>query len=231
MRYLVSYALFPDQQWDLVDIEQRIPIISRPDLQAVLPTLEAVPRRIFKSHDPFCEELLKGKVAYLVRDGRDAMVSLYNYHRQIRRTPQPPFDVFVRRMLGGQFQFGSWQKHVERWLDQAENPKVLLVRYEHMVVDAAAQLQRVLEHFGMPVSEDRLATAVERSTLQHVNSGFQHDATNRGRQFKAGLGGGSGRWREYFSEGDIAFFMEKAGPTLERLERVCPKKAVGAGCG
>ena len=32
LRYLLSYALRPDQEWDLSAIEQWMPTISRPDL-------------------------------------------------------------------------------------------------------------------------------------------------------------------------------------------------------
>ena len=64
-----SAVLWPDEQLDLPEIDQRIPIVDNPKLREYLPKLEAYPRRVFKSHEPYRPYYLKGKVALESRPG------------------------------------------------------------------------------------------------------------------------------------------------------------------
>ena len=213
MRYLVFYSLYPDSRWDLVSIEERMPIIDRDDLKKVLPTMDEP--RMFKSHDPFAPYMLGGRVAYILRDGRDAMVSLYNYRTQMAHIDEP-FGEFLRKTLEGRYAYGPWHEHVAGWLDHGGDPAVLIVRYEDMLKDPGAQAKRVLQHFGLDASDQRVARSVERSNIDQVNKGFQRYAANKGRKMTGGLGGGKGRWREMYSDADLELFMRYSGEAMRR---------------
>ncbi len=216
MRYMLLYALFPDEPWELPEIEERMPIIDRHDIRRAIRRMGDAPFRLFKSHEQFQPYYLAGKTAYIVRDGRDAIVSYYHYRQHMNRL-EMPLSQYIARSLRGDFRYGSWQTHVKGWMAHASHPHMLIVRYEDMVADAGRELKRVLTHFGLPVSDERIAAAVERSSVDQVNKGFARWASQQSRQFSGGLGGGSGKGKKLLSEADQALFMEHAGDVLREL--------------
>ena len=216
MRYMLLYALFPDEQWDLPRIEQRMPIIDRHDIRRAIGAMGDAPFRLFKSHEPFQPHYLAGRTAYIVRDGRDAIVSYYHYRQHMNHL-EMELSQYIDQSLRGRFRYGAWQDHVAGWLAHAEHPSILIVRYEDMVENPARELKRVLEHFGQNVSDEQIDRAVERSSVENVNKGFAKWAKQQSRQFSGGLGGGSGKGKQLLSAADQQLFVQYAGEMLRKL--------------
>ena len=78
---------------------------------------------------------------YIVRDGRAATVSLWEYER--RRRP-------LRTLVGGDSPFGTWSSHVEAWRPW-ERPHTLLIRYEEMTDHIATVLSRLSTFLDAPI--------------------------------------------------------------------------------
>jgi hypothetical protein len=216
MRYLIFYALFDNNTTDLAVVEDNIPIVDRPDLKSMLERMESRPRRMFKSHEPFAPYYLPGRTAYIIRDGRDATLSLYNYRTQLNKLKMP-LSEFIRRTINDEFDYGSWHKHVAGWIANDPHPNLLLIRYEDMLKDTPAQLKKLLTHFGVEIAPERITRAVELANIENVNKGFQKQAADKNRTFSGGLGGGSGKAKAAFSEDDTKLFMEHAGDLMRRL--------------
>lgn len=227
MRLMVLHALDPERDWHETEVERVAPIVDRPGLRRMLrergaEANPAAPLRLFKTHDRFQPYHLRGRVAYLLRDGRDATLSFHHYRTRFNRKT---FDLseFVRRTLRGEFRYGAWHEHVEGWLAHRDDPSLLVVRYEDVLADPAAALARVLAHFEIEATPQRIEQAVQRCSVQRVAATFQQAAERKaksgrgGAGFTGGLGGGSGRWREAFSPRDRAHFERHAGETLARL--------------
>lgn len=171
---------------------------------------------MFKSHEPFAPYYLPGKTVYIIRDGRDATLSLYNYRTKLNNL-QMPLSEFIRRTLKEEFDYGSWHKHVAGWLAHEGHPNLLLIRYEDMLKDAGAELTRLLTHWGLSVPPERISRAVELANIENVNKGFQKQAADKNREFSGGLGGGSGKAKSAFSEDDTRLFLDHAGDLLKKL--------------
>ena len=216
LRYMLYHGLYPDRNWDLESLDRAMPSVANPDLRRLLPALEGQPFRMFKSHDPCHAYFFQGRIAYIVRDGRDAVCSFYHYRTNLNRQ-ETAFRDYLDRSLTGAFRYGSWHEHVAGWLAREGEPSLLIVRYEDMLADPRSVLRRVLSHFGTNLSDERLDEAVRRSSVDRVNRGFQNQAATREKQFSGGLGGGSGRHREMFGADDESLFMQKAGDTMRRL--------------
>ena len=216
MRYLLFHALYPNESWDLVSLNKKMPSVADSKLRHLLPDLESQPFRMFKSHEHAQDYVLRGRVAYLVRDGRDATSSFYHYRTKLNKRNYT-FREYLEQSLAGKFRYGPWHEHVQRWLAHNTHPSLLIVRYEDMVTDTVSQLERVLDHFGADIEEDQIAAAVERSSVSQVNKGFAKYAADKGRQFTGGEGGGAGKFRQRFSSEDEALFMECAGDVMRRL--------------
>ncbi|MEO1624526.1 MAG: sulfotransferase domain-containing protein [Bacteroidota bacterium] len=93
---------------------------------------------------------------YLVRDGRDALVSLA-YHRSNIIAPGSSYrknlmDAFLARE--GTF-FGGWHQNVLEWLFQAD----LIIRFEDLIEDPAGQAERFRKLVDLPEARlDQLPT-------------------------------------------------------------------------
>lgn len=216
MRYLLFNALFPEQDWELNSIEQRMPTLDRRGIRQRARQMEGMSYRLFKSHESFQDYYLRGRTVYIIRHGMDATVSLYNYRRQISNIDLS-LSEFVRRTLRNEFRFGPWHRHVEKWLEHAAHEAVLIVRYEDMVRDTATELRRTLGFFGFDKDDSQIATAIERSRIEQVEKGFQNYAAQRDHRFDKSLGGGKGKGAALMSEQDKALFMQYSGKMMAQL--------------
>jgi hypothetical protein len=172
--------------------------------------------RVFKSHERFVPAYLRGRVAYLVRHGLDATASYFDYRTKMSRS-SIDWETFLDRCLTDRVRHGGWHRHVESWLAHRDHPSVLVVRYEDLLADTATELARVLDHFGVASSRERIDRAVEQASIEAVHNSFRSRARHRGRSFSGGLGGGSGRWRERFSEPERRRFLDTSGAAMSLL--------------
>jgi sulfotransferase family protein len=137
--------------------------------------------RILKSHEPFDPRYKK--VIYIVRDPRDVAVSLYHYSRKRRDIPDGyPMDEFVvRYMRGDFFDFcGTWQQHVASWLYTQPDRQLLWLRYEDMLSQPGAALTKIAEFMGVAVTPERIASAIDASSYEHMRTMEQE----RGQRWK-----------------------------------------------
>jgi hypothetical protein len=91
------------------------------------------PLQLIKTHEaPFDSR----PAIYVLRDGRDAVVSLYHFLHERR-----PLDVIAE----GSTQFGSWAKHVTAWHPDSR-PHTLFLRYEDLVNDLGRSIERIADY-------------------------------------------------------------------------------------
>ncbi len=139
--------------------------------------------RLIKSHYryfdamPFCDRI--AKAILLVRHPIDVMMSAWNFVMLMsgaapgRKNPamdDPEFRTFAFNWItsggGAVFpEYGSWSEHVASWSTQADI-ETLPVRYEDLVDQPRAELERILTFLGVPIIDDRVAEALERSSMK-----------------------------------------------------------------
>ncbi len=135
------------------------------------------------------EKLAGKKVILLVRDPRDVIVSYY--HHKSRREPLRDFwwfqgkrkethsrfsgtlAEFLEQEIGG---FDTLLRYYDIWEQARHTPKdFLLLRYEDMQADPAAQLRRVLDFMGLAaIGDGTVKEAVEYASfrnMQKIESG------------------------------------------------------------
>ncbi len=216
MHHMISYAMEPDHNWTLLEILDRIPIITRRDFREHLRQLKALPQRIFKAHEPFRPYLLQGRIVYIVRDGRDATMSFHHYDQNMKGL-DVSFSKYLKQSLRGKYRYGSWHNHVSGWWAKRSHPSLLIIRYEHMLKDPAQELRRALHHFGIEVPDENISLAVEHSSIDQVSKGFTLHAVNRSKTFSGGTGGGTEKWKQKFREQDKVLFIKYAGNMLQEI--------------
>ncbi len=78
------------------------------------------------------------RVIYLLRDGRDAMVSYFAYLQALDQTINP---VALLQPGGGLFPC-LWHEHVEAWQANPFGAAMITIRYEDLKKDTVAELRR-----------------------------------------------------------------------------------------
>ncbi|HZP17427.1 MAG TPA: sulfotransferase domain-containing protein [Terriglobales bacterium] len=167
-RFLLANLLRPHEPVTFLNIEEIIP-----DAEALSNRrLKSVPRpRFIKTHEYFDHRY--GNVIYIVRDPRDVVISYYHFQRKYRHIPDEcPLDLYVqdfvhsRRVSGS---WGNWGENVGSWLGpRMGTPRFLLLRYEDLMADTAAELTRVCVFLGIHPDPGLLQRAIENSSAEHL---------------------------------------------------------------
>ena len=153
---------------------------------------------------------------YVVRDGRDAMTSLFfHVHGQSKKRVSTnhaaEFEEFVRRQL--RHPTGSpvnWGDHVRSYFESTQQHHARLVRYESLLADPAESLASVIEQLtGEPAHKCRLAKSVDRFAFAAQRGRDQQE--NRASYLRKGK---AGDWRNHFTPAAAAEFADSCGDML-----------------
>ncbi len=121
--------------------------------------------RCFRSHSPYIQRYRK--VIYLVRDPRHVMVSYCIFLNKLGWWNGTLEQLIRHRHFG----IRAWSNHVSGWLDGAGSAAAFtLIRYEDLLANTAVQLQRLCELQGLPVDNDLVLAAVERSSVENMRA-------------------------------------------------------------
>ncbi len=124
---------------------------------------------VFKSHSLPRPDFRR--VIYLLRDGRDAVVSLYHYLRHMRPEGPPDFATLARDgWYAAGFPYEAWHTHVGAWLANPHGAEILTVRYEDLVADALPQLRRVCAFVAQPRDDAFLARVIEQCSFRNLQA-------------------------------------------------------------
>lgn len=193
-------------------------------------------RAVVHAHWKYDERL--PRTVYVVRDGRDVMVSFYYYRMKAldgHRSPAAasklnktykslfgasfdPADIRsnLPRFIEHEMEHPSWAPmnwpdHVSQWL-AAPPDQVAVVRYEDLLDDVVAALSPAFEQLtGSPSDDDYLAVAKHRFDFQR-KAGRERGQEDTSSFMRKGI---AGDWRAHFSPEATDVFNHYAGTTLK----------------
>jgi hypothetical protein len=170
----------------------------------------------FKSHHLPRPEYKR--VVYVLRDGRDVMVSYYHHLRAVRGRP---ID-FMKVAQGHEHLFPDcrWHEHVEAWLANPFGARMMVVRYEDLHRDPVKELRRFCEFVDVRRDEADLQLVAEKASFEKM----------RAKEARHGIGiahwprdqfsirrGDVGSYRDEMPGNVLEAFVKDAGVTLRRL--------------
>lgn len=173
---------------------------------------------------------------YVVRDGRDVLVSRYFFEARAVVAPRNPRGGRMRRerfdrlygpsvdlhdvrgnlarfvedeLTDPQLTGVNWAQHVARWLAR---PEAAIVRYEQLRADTVEALAPAFEQLtGQPADRDLLRLAAERFDFARQQP---LAAADGGLLLRSGA---VGDWRRYFTAEATEIFARHAGAQLREL--------------
>lgn len=98
---------------------------------------------LIKTHAPPTD---KGGAIYIVRDGKAACVSLWEFYK--RSLP-------LEAIIEGQHHFGTWSGHLSGW-EPWNRPNTLLLRYEDMASDLPPVLTKLSKFLNVKTITDQI---------------------------------------------------------------------------
>jgi hypothetical protein len=171
---------------------------------------------------PFLSELTQvGKAAFFIyRDPRDMLVSQVFYatemypghgmHAYYNRMPsmEARLNAAIRGVQEAEVQLSSIRSKYDSYLGWLDQPAVLSLRYEDLVLDQPAAFSRMLDHLAargfQPQPPRPEAIAVLKAVVAPAASGT----------FRRGQ---PGEWHQHFSAENQRVFKEVSGDLLVRL--------------
>jgi hypothetical protein len=139
-------------------------------VQDLVPDVHAVPHykryatpMFFKTH--FLPTPDYKRVVYLLRDGRDAMVS---YHRYLVDLMNIRADFLEAVQTGKNLFPCKWHEHVEEWLANPFKAEMIVIKYEDLKTDTARELQRFCDFAGLKRSPEFLQMIAEETAFEKM---------------------------------------------------------------
>jgi hypothetical protein len=177
--------------------------------------------RLIKTHEPYRRKYKRA--IYIVRDVRDVMLSSFARESALDVVHIHTLDDYVRPFLQGKMtRFGSWQAHVDGWMNSplAIKGDLLVLRFEDMREDLDAALLRCMEFLGKKVDRSVLHTVVRNNSLEKMRAKEDQSKTLPKSPKEEGRLVGKGTvqgWKQKLTEPQLSIIDEFAGETLARL--------------
>jgi hypothetical protein len=232
LRFVLMEILTKDSA-GFLNVNQILPELgTHMDMKAALPN----GGRLIKTH--YMYRPVYKRAIYLIRDLRDVMLS--NWARDKEMDFAQYFDQgrgmdgYIETFLKGKVtRFGSWQAHLNSWLDcpLAKNGNLLVVRYEDLRANTEPGLTEMLEFLGIAADRDLIRRAIENNSLRAMRE-KEEKAKNSGVTLGKGTllrkhrvdkedarfvrSGSVGGWREKLSDAQIEMVARYAGEALLR---------------
>jgi hypothetical protein len=213
MRFLlINYIYNKDRnRIEYSDLESYIPSIHRSSVEEINAFKEP---RIIKSH-LINEEY--PKVIYIVRDGRDALVSYYHYLVELRGYDWNFAEFMKSHHVSGK---NSWEYHLRQALDFKEKfqDNIFFVKYEELKSNTHISFRKVLQFLKLYVDDSQLDFAIASSSFKNLQNMQQESGVNiEDKEINFFRKGSSGQWQDYFDKKMNSEFLSTSKDLFDRF--------------
>ncbi len=219
LRFIIANLIYDGigrngNQVDFLSAQLLVPEISEQALANGADFNSLPPPRILRSHS--AKKQFFPNVIYLLRDGRDVLVSYYYHFAKFNN-----FKGTISEFISSNLRKSDWHEHVNSWLFTGSHlSNLYILRYENMILDPLSEVRRLLSFVGLNRTVNQVNAALQSSTfdkmraLEQINGlGYVEEGNKQIRFVRAGK---IGQWRKEFTERDTALIKEKYGDTLIR---------------
>ncbi len=159
--------------------------------------------RLVKTHSRYRWMFRRNRAVVFAREPRDAMISFLHYARASRGIEfSGDLGAILRHPtmgLDAYFDFyRSWLGHV-----------CLVIKYEDLRADPAAQIRRLVDYVGIEVSDEEIIRALDASTLERTRSAQERSSAAFKEQF-------TGDFR-FARKGEVGEGAQQFDPELDAL--------------
>jgi len=176
-----------------------------------------------KAREPFLSLLIRPERAtvFVYRDPRDMIVShvfyatqmhpghgMHQYYNEILKNMEERVNAAIQGVEEPGSELSPIRAKYEGYLGWLDQPEVLCLRFEDLILERQATLGRLLDYL-----ESRGA-AIQGPRSQAIETLSQAIAPKKSGTFRKGQ---PGNWREHFSQANKDYFKDMTGDLLLRL--------------
>lgn len=169
----------------------------------------------FKSH--FLPQPKYRKVVYLIRDGRDVMVSYYYYLYALGHIKS---ELNTAIIGGHDFFPSSWSSHVKAWFDNPYDAEIIFLKYEDLLKNPFDEIKKVVDFAKLNVNDSMIHQAIERTSFQKMRKKEKKGGWDNKRNWPKDKPfvrkGKSGSYKEEMSDQAIKTFMLQSHEMLKK---------------
>lgn len=229
LAYMLAIALFRDHRHDvtLMNVRKYVPYVHGKD-HYIAKYRHLPDPRVFRNEYPNYRDLYP-KIIYLMRDPRAVLPSLWHMYRVIFDDSRMTLASFVSQYMAMSGCFTVWNQDLIRWdrqvrqamMDEAHDPRVVIVKYEDLVHDRRTTLKRLLLFLGVSRAEEVLDHAAERGSFdamqrledQHGAEAYRGRASGHGRFIRVGE---IDSWRREVDPALVATVEREFAPVMQQ---------------
>ncbi len=161
----------------------------------------------------------QNKSIYILRDGRDCIVSLAHYRRDLIDSSTDLHQNMVEAIQALQGSFlGGWHNHTIAWIRKAD----VIIRYEDLLQDPLGQIEKIGAVFNLPPRAKAEVSGIEKYRVDQQLYGSHYNRYDSykpvddfGKKFfRKGI---AGSWREEMPQRIQDFFWARCGESMEML--------------
>jgi hypothetical protein len=198
---------------DFKKVNQLLPSIG--DQSGAVPLLPEA-GRLIKTHEAYRRQYKKA--VYLVRDVRDVALSEHAYEKGLGRFDKD-FDHFLQAFLSGKINgYGSWQCHVNSWLDADSRGDIelLVIRYEELRRNPEEILANLLQFIGVNVDCRAIREGVANNSLDKMKTKEDMSPQMPRGDNRFVRSGSVGGWMESLTQAQVELIERSTGDALLR---------------
>ncbi|MCE7989317.1 MAG: sulfotransferase domain-containing protein [Caldilinea sp. CFX5] len=170
---LILYQLTTDGNMAFKQLFDVSPWLFYNALRGTEPVQRPEPR-ILKTHDDydFYPANTKGRFIYVIRDGRDVLVSFYHHRvnaKGFTGTFADHFHEFIYGMKYNGLDY-NWFEHVKAWVENKNKLPVMYVQYESLQKDFDNTIKRIARLCDIPITEAILTRTRDRTSFAFMKA-------------------------------------------------------------
>lgn len=157
-----------------------------------------------KTHSFWQPEMKNDKTIYILRDGREATVSYYNYILNYQQKQSHYYNIIGENLFAG-----NWGEHVKSWSPNTRE-NLLLIKFEQLVDDYKKYLPIISNFINTDIVSENSPNFAK---LHETNPKF----------FRAGK---KDSWRKALKGDDLKYFYFKNYDIMKEYDYVIPKSDI-----
>jgi len=154
-------------------------------------------------------------VIYVKRNPKDTVVSYFHFARMLALSSyRGSFEDFLRKFESDQVPYGPYFDHLESYVENQEDPNLLILSYEELSASPADVVRRIGVFLERPLTDEEVSAIVEHTKFESmavnpsVNYSHWDEIGMRNKGESLFLRKGQvGDWRNYFSKRETLNLM------------------------
>lgn len=164
---MLLYQMTTDGNTDFGHIYEVSPWVRNDVFKGLSPNPELPEPRIIKSHDPYRmhDKRHKGKTIFVIRDGKDALNSLYHQKKNYGQ-PNLTFNEFLHKSTSNKD--SNWFLFNKEWLENKKNYDILYITYSELTNNKRETITKIADYLGLDKSKIDYDRVLEKSSFDFM---------------------------------------------------------------